>query len=64
MIELDNGVVGPQALPNLLARDDFAGGFEKHSEDLERLLLEPNPATFFAQFASPKVQLKRAETHV
>ena len=64
MTELDNGIVRPEALPNLLARDYFSGGFEQHSQYLEGLLLESNPAPLFAQLAPPKVQLKWAEAHV
>jgi hypothetical protein len=64
LIELDNRLVRPEALPNLLPRNYVSGGFEKHSQDLERLLLESNPASLFPQFAPPQVQLKWAETHV
>jgi hypothetical protein len=55
VIELDNGLVRPQALPNLLTRDYFARGFEEHLEYLNRLLLESNPASLFAQLAPSKV---------
>jgi hypothetical protein len=64
MVELDNGLVRPEALPNLLARDYFAGRFEKHLQDLEGLLLESNPVSLFAQFAPSTVQLEWAEAHV
>jgi hypothetical protein len=64
MIELDNGLAWPKALSNLLARDHFAARFQKHSEYLEGLLLEANPATLFSQFAPPEVDLKWAEAHV
>jgi hypothetical protein len=63
-IEFDYGLVRPEALANLLARNNFARGFEQHLEDLEGLLLEPNSATLFAQFAFSEVQLEWAEAHV
>ena len=58
MIELDNRFVRPKSISKLLARDYLAGGFEEHSQNLERLLLEPDPASLFAQFAPSKIQLK------
>jgi hypothetical protein len=58
VIELDNRIVRPEALPNLFARDHFARGFEQHSEYLERLRLKSNPAPLFPQFAPSKVHLK------
>jgi hypothetical protein len=39
VIEFDDRVVRPQALPDVLPRDNFAWRFEEHPENLERLLL-------------------------
>jgi hypothetical protein len=35
---------------------------EQHRQHLEGLLLKPDPQAAFAQFASPKIQLKNPKT--
>src|SRR5262249_8129104 len=64
MIELNDGLIRPEAHPHRLPRDYFPGRFEQHTQDLERSLLESNPTFFFAQFAPSKVKLKWAEPHI
>jgi hypothetical protein len=63
MIKLDDGVVRPQTLANLLARDQLAPGFKKHAENLKGLLLKADPSPFLAQHSRPKIELKRTESH-
>ena len=54
---------GHRRLRNLLAQHRFAGTLYQHSEDLERLFLQSNPAPFFAQFARSDIESKRAKAH-
>src|SRR5262249_13562058 len=42
VIEIDESVGGPQRLPHLLARDDFARPLEQQEQKPQRLLLEPD----------------------
>jgi hypothetical protein len=64
VVELDYAFVRPEPSPNLLARYNFARGFEEQLEDLERLILEPNPPSLFAQFTSLRIQLEWPEAHI
>ena len=58
MLEIDEGSIGPQALAELVTSDHVAGALEHHTENLERLLLEPDAATVLAQLARTNVQLE------
>ena len=40
VLEVDERAVGPETLPQLVARDDVAGPLEHQPENLERLLLQ------------------------
>jgi len=61
MIEFDDRVVRPQAFSDVLPGYDFSRRFKEHLKDLERLLLKPDPAPLFAQFAPSKIELERAK---
>ena len=38
VIELDNGVVGPEPFADFLPKDHFTGPFHQHGQDLDGLL--------------------------
>jgi hypothetical protein len=63
MIEVHEGVGGPNSLPKLLLGHDLAGVFDQDCENLEGLLLELDPDSPFAQFSGLEVQLKNPELH-
>jgi hypothetical protein len=43
IIEIDEGVLGPEFLSDLLAVDNLADSVEEKNQNPERLLLKPNP---------------------
>jgi hypothetical protein len=43
VVEVDKDVRRPKQLLQFLARDDFARTFEEQTQDLNRLLREPDP---------------------
>ncbi len=63
MLEVDEGIGGPQALLKLFASDHFAGLFEQNGEDLERAVLELDANAGFANFASRQIDLEGAEPY-
>ena len=60
---VDEGVVRPEALPEFIAGDDFAGAFEQSLQDLERLARELLTHAAFADFAGGQVYFKDAEPY-
>jgi hypothetical protein len=61
MVEVNEGVLGPEALAELLARNHLAGVLEKDFEHLTGLGLQLEPVTLFAQFAGVQISLKHTE---
>ena len=55
VLEIDEGVFGPEALLELLACDDEAGVFEKDGEDLEGAILDFEADAGFAEFAGEQI---------
>jgi len=51
VLVIDEGTVGPDALSDLLAREDLSGPVEEHEEDLEGLGVELDPDSLLAQFS-------------
>jgi hypothetical protein len=45
VIEVHEGVFGPQAFSQLFPADDFPGPFKQKGEDLEGLFLQLKPGT-------------------
>ena len=58
VLEINEGFVRPEALLQLLARNDPAGALHHGLEHLERLLLQPNLYAALAQLATDKIQLE------
>ncbi len=61
IVEIHEGVGGPEFLAQIVAGDDLAGIFQQHRENLERLVLKANLQAAFAQFAGGEVRLKNSE---
>ncbi len=62
VLEIDEGVFGPQAFLELLAGDDEAGVFKEDGENLEGTILELEADAGFAEFAGEQIGLVGAET--
>lgn len=61
MLEVDEGVGGPQLLGDLFARDQFAGVVQQHAQDLKWLGIKPDPYTLAAKLSGYGVSLKNSE---
>jgi hypothetical protein len=61
VIEVNEGVAGPEAMLKLLARDHLSAVFEKDGENLARLLLELDANAMLAELTGPHVEVVRAE---
>jgi hypothetical protein len=62
MVEIDKSVGGPNLRSQLLASDHIPGALEQSGQNLQRLTLQPEPYTMFAQLSCANVQLEIAET--
>ena len=64
MVELDNCVLGPKSLANLVATDDLAVGFDQDAQDLQRLIGENLDSTsILAQLSRTKVDFEDTQAH-
>src|SRR6187200_2953714 len=54
VVEIDEGVGGPQAVTKLFPRNDVARAFEQHRQNLKRLLLKSEPHALLPQLAGSK----------
>ena len=61
MVKIDKGIPGPQAIAQILSRDNFTRIFKKHNQDLKRLLWELQSKTVLAELASFQVHLENPE---
>src|SRR5687767_10203346 len=61
VLEIDEGVRFPQAIPQFLARGNLAGMLEERGEDLPRLVLEPDTVSVTVQLTSGRVELERSK---
>ena len=62
VVEVDEGVGGPELLLQLFARDDVSGMIEEQSEHLEGLALQAQLDATLAQFSRAEVELEDSET--
>jgi uncharacterized protein (DUF1786 family) len=58
VLEIHEGSVRPQTLPQLIARDHLAGVLEHEAKNLEWLVLQADAPHTFAQLARPAVELE------
>ncbi|HEY2171966.1 MAG TPA: hypothetical protein VGJ30_20250 [Candidatus Angelobacter sp.] len=63
VIEIYESVRRPDSLLEFFAGDNFARLFEQRLQNPERLLLQPNANSAFAQLSGTQIQLKAIETH-
>jgi hypothetical protein len=63
VIEIHESVGGPDSLLEFFAGYNFARLFEQRLQNPERLLLQPNANSAFAQLSGTQIQLKAIETH-
>jgi hypothetical protein len=61
VIEINECVVRPELLPEFIARDHAAGMFEKHCQNLKRLVLQPDPPAVLEEFTRAEINFKRPE---
>jgi hypothetical protein len=62
VLEVDERSVGPETLPQFVARDDVAGALEHQAEDFVRLILQADAPRPVAQLAGMAVELERRES--
>ena len=61
MVEVDEGVGGPELLLQLFARNHFAGAFEQQRQNLEGLALQAQLHAALAQFACAEIELEHSK---
>jgi len=63
MLEVDERVARPQALPQLFASDELPGPLQQALENLEWLVLEIHEYARLSQLARAHVQLEHAKSN-
>jgi hypothetical protein len=61
VIEIHEGVSGPQRLAKLLSGDDVAGALNQRGQNLQGLVLESDADTVLVQLSRPKIHFKIAK---
>src|SRR5579863_5019757 len=61
VVEIHVSIGGPQSFPQFFSTDHASSPFEKHAQRGERLVLKPDPASLFAEFASLQISFKDSE---
>ena len=61
VVEIDEGVGGPQAVTKLFPGNGVARALEQHRQNLKLLLLKSEPHALLPQLAGSKIQLEHAE---
>ena len=61
MVEVNEGVLGPEVLLKLLAGNDLSRLFQEHGENLEGLLLQLDPDPLPAKFSGPEIDFEDSE---
>ncbi len=62
MIEIDEGVGGPDCFAQLIARDHLTGIPQQGSENLKRLFLKSDASAVFAQLSRGQINFKNAKS--
>ena len=62
MIELDDGVIGPELLANFLAEHYLTGLLQQHYEDLHGLLPHADANAVLSQFTGADLKFERTKT--
>ncbi len=61
MVEIDEGVGGPEFLAQIIASDHVASALQEQGEHLERLILQAELGAVLAQLAGGEVELEDAK---
>jgi hypothetical protein len=61
VIEIDEGVGGPEASAQIVSRDDLSRPFQQLSEHLERLILQLDLVSLPAQFSRTQIEFEYSE---
>ena len=61
VVEVNERALWPEALSQLLPRDDVPRTLQHHGENLERLILKPDANAALSQLAGAKIHLERPE---
>ena len=61
LFKIDEGVGGPNLALKFIAGDEFSGMFQQDLQDVERLVLKPDPKAVLADFALTKIHFECAE---
>jgi hypothetical protein len=60
-IKINEGMSGPEVLPQLFSRHHFTGMFQKEAENLEGLFLQLDSNAALAKLSRPDIQLENTE---
>ena len=63
MLKIDEGLIGPNLLAQLLSGDHITRVVQQNQKNLERLTGQPNAQAAPAQFACCGIHLKRSKCH-
>jgi hypothetical protein len=63
MVEIDERVLGPDALTKFLARDQYSRALKQSRQDLKRLTLAADAHAMFAKNTSLKIELENRKTN-
>jgi hypothetical protein len=61
VIEVYEGIRGPEPLLQILAHYDLAGVLDQHGQDLKRLLLNSDLQSMLSEFAGAEIKLEDAK---
>ncbi len=61
MVEINEGIAGPEAFAQFLSRDNFAGILKKDNQNLEGLFCELESETVLAELAGLQIHLENAK---
>jgi hypothetical protein len=63
VVEVDECIVGPELLPELLTGDELTMARYEHPEDLPRLILQADSSPRSPEVTRRRIELERAKSH-
>jgi hypothetical protein len=63
MVEVDEGILGPDPVPQFFPGDQLPRSFREGRKDLERLFLAAYPNSILTQLSNPQIQYESAKTN-
>jgi len=63
MVEIDEGILRPEALAKFFTSDDVTRGLQQDGQKQKRLFLQPDSTAFSSQLASSQIYLEICETY-